>query len=246
MRLLITHKWYTSNNQRLRSAGDNDWSKRFCSSVVLCMTITCQVVKTSVIRLRGVDRSSKHAWSACVLWIPFILSGSPNECWLHTCDACVITTWRLGLRAPLVARNKIITCHWFVVFADCTEFYNAGFKASGVYVIKPPRTTPNGSFPVFCDQTTPPGGWIVIQKRFDGSERFSDRTWAEYQNGFGNLTGEFWLGLDKIYLLTRNPMKLRIDLGAPNGSNIFAVYKGFTIAGADQKYKLTSGRFTGK
>ena len=42
----------------------------------------------------------------CIL---FILSGSPNECWLHTCDACVITTWRLGLWAPLVARNNFST-----------------------------------------------------------------------------------------------------------------------------------------
>ena len=31
------------------------------------------------------------------------LSGSPNECWLHTCDACIITIWRLELQAPLVA-----------------------------------------------------------------------------------------------------------------------------------------------
>ena len=37
-----------------------------------------------------------------------VVNGSPNECWLHTCDACVITTWRLGLRAPLVARNYIL------------------------------------------------------------------------------------------------------------------------------------------
>ena len=51
------------------------------------------------------DRRSKRAWSNCVFCIPFILGGSPNECWLHTCDACVITTWRLGLRAPLVACN---------------------------------------------------------------------------------------------------------------------------------------------
>ena len=43
------------------------------------------------------DRGSKRAWSNCVLRIPFILSGSPNECWLHTCDVRVITTWRLGL-----------------------------------------------------------------------------------------------------------------------------------------------------
>ena len=34
------------------------------------------------------------------------ITGSPNECWLHTCDACIITTWRLGLWALLVARNN--------------------------------------------------------------------------------------------------------------------------------------------
>ena len=51
-------------------------------------------------------RRSKRAWSNCVWWIPFIRSGSPNECWLHTCDACVTTTCRLALRAPLVARKK--------------------------------------------------------------------------------------------------------------------------------------------
>ena len=33
-----------------------------------------------------------RAWSKCVLCI---LGGSPNECWLHTCDACVITTWHM-------------------------------------------------------------------------------------------------------------------------------------------------------
>ena len=40
------------------------------------------------------------------MYIPFILS--PNECWLHTCDACVRATWRLGLRSLLVARNDDI------------------------------------------------------------------------------------------------------------------------------------------
>ena len=59
------------------------------------------------------DRRFKCAWSNCVLCIPSILSGSPNECWLHTRDACVITTWRLGLRAPLVARNDKLWWHCF-------------------------------------------------------------------------------------------------------------------------------------
>ena len=45
------------------------------------------------------------------MYIPFILSGSPNECLLLTCDACVITNWRLVLRAPLVARNYYTITH---------------------------------------------------------------------------------------------------------------------------------------
>ena len=59
-------------------------------------------------------------WSNCVLCIPFILSGGPIERWLHTCDACVITTWRSGLRTPLVARNyysyyyfSCCCCQWW-------------------------------------------------------------------------------------------------------------------------------------
>ena len=35
------------------------------------------------------------------MYIPFIFSESPNECWLRTSDACSIATRRLGLRAPL-------------------------------------------------------------------------------------------------------------------------------------------------
>ena len=51
------------------------------------------------------DGRSKRAWSNCVLCLPFILSGSPNEFWRHTCDACV-TTRRLGLRAGSSCRPK--------------------------------------------------------------------------------------------------------------------------------------------
>ena len=73
------------------------------------------------------DRRSKRTWSNCVLCIPFILGGSPNKCWLLTCDACVITTWRLGLRTLLVARNNnasadfcasMLLLHWSSGISD--------------------------------------------------------------------------------------------------------------------------------
>ena len=41
------------------------------------------------------DRRSKLTWSKCVLCIPYIHSGSPNKCWLHTCDTCIITTYKI-------------------------------------------------------------------------------------------------------------------------------------------------------
>ena len=49
----------------------------------------------------------------------------------------------------------------------------------------------------YCDTITAGGGWLVIQRRQDGSVDFN-RDWVDYEDGFGSLTGEFWYGLRAV------------------------------------------------
>ena len=86
---------------------NNRRSEHFCSNAVLCAGFTWQIVKTRVIRLRGVEGRNMRDQIAFCTFHSFLVEVQAN-CWQHTCDACVITTWRLGLRAPLVARNYSI------------------------------------------------------------------------------------------------------------------------------------------
>ncbi|KAG5872682.1 hypothetical protein JTB14_030053 [Gonioctena quinquepunctata] len=82
---------------------------------------------------------------------------------------------------------------------DCREVQDRGYNVSGVYKIQP-KLSKKPSM-VLCDMETRGGGWTHIQKRFDGSQDF-DLGWREYKFGFGDLGGEFWLGLENIHLMT--------------------------------------------
>ena len=108
---------------------------------------------------------------------------------------------------------------------NCADQYKSGRRVSGVYTID---RDGSGAFNVYCDQTTVSGGWTVIQKRMDGSVNFN-LTYNDYKHGFGNLVGEFWLGLDKINRLTRNKTKnkLRVDLGLKTGKTVHPEYGWF-------------------
>ena len=49
-----------------------------------------------------------------------------------------------------------------------------------------------------CDLVIDHGGWIVIQRRTSGDVDFY-RGWKEHKNGFGDLSGDFWFGNDRIH-----------------------------------------------
>ena len=138
----------------------------------------------------------------------------------------------------------MILNHFLTELKSCADWYKNGKRLNGVYTINP--TGGLGAFDVWCDMTTDGGGWTVFQRRMDGSVNFY-RGWTDYENGFGDLNGEFWLGLDKIHRLSLSGQNvLRVDLGDFSNNKRYAVYSTFAVSGETEKYKLTVGSYSGK
>ena len=90
------------------------------------------------------------------------------------------------------------------------------------------------------------GGWTVFQRRRNASVNFY-RGWQDYKNGFGNLHGNFLLGLDKIHVLTKSGQNvLRVDLTDWTNDTAYAKYESFSVASESYNYTLNRGKFSGK
>ena len=85
------------------------------------------------------------------------------------------------------------------------------------------------------------GGWTVIQRRMDGSVDFHHNR-IDYDEGFGNISGEYWLGLSKIHRLANESesvsTKLRVDMRDKDGNSAYASYSTFYIGGSTTDYTL--------
>ncbi|EDV31655.2 uncharacterized protein Dana_GF15463 [Drosophila ananassae] len=81
-------------------------------------------------------------------------------------------------------------------------------------------------------------GWILVQRRFDGSVDFN-RTWNEYKEGFGNIQGEFFMGLDRLHLMTSSAQhELCIRIADFDGDSAYAHYTHFEIGNEEESYEL--------
>ncbi|KAM4722787.1 ficolin-1-B-like [Rhinophrynus dorsalis] len=125
---------------------------------------------------------------------------------------------------------------------NCKELLDQGPLLSGWYTIYPDGVKP---LTVLCDMDTDGGGWIVFQRRWDGSVDFF-RDWNSYKRGFGSQLTEFWLGNDNIHTLTSSgTFQLRVDLIDFENLHSYAVYDSFSFSGESKNYTLNLGTFTG-
>ena len=92
--------------------------------------------------------------------------------------------------------------------------------------------------------TSDGGGWTVFQFRVNGSQDFY-LGWQDYENGFGDLSGEFWLGLSKIHRLTASASMLRVELGDFDGNTAYAKYSTFIVGDSSSNYTLTVSGYSG-
>ncbi|XP_022366377.1 tenascin-X [Enhydra lutris kenyoni] len=157
-----------------------------------------------------------------------LFPSTPYSVWLRA-------MWGESLTPPV--STSFITGGLPIPFPrDCGEEMQNGASSS-----RPTTIFLNGNrerpLDVFCDMETDGGGWLVFQRRMDGQTDFW-RDWEDYAHGFGNISGEFWLGNEALHSLTAaGDYSMRVDLRAGDEA-VFAQYDSFRVDSATDYYRL--------
>ncbi|XP_063419171.1 fibrinogen-like protein 1 [Mytilus trossulus] len=116
-------------------------------------------------------------------------------------------------------------------------------SGDGIYIIFPDGS--NEGIEVYCELDDA-YGWTVIQRRVDDSEDFN-RSWLDYKHGFGNLSGNFWLGNANIHkIVAGTNHSLRVDIEDKDNKTYGADYHIFNVSDERSNYTLTIVDQSGK
>ncbi|XP_067940463.1 angiopoietin-related protein 1-like [Watersipora subatra] len=136
----------------------------------------------------------------------------------------------------------LLTNHDTFKAEDCQDAFDNGERNNGaVYTLyTDPESAPVLAVCQFDDQS----GWTVIQRRLDGTIDFN-RGWDEYDHGFGNPQGEYWIGLENIFHLTKKNQKMSIFLEDHESQSRTANYSLFQIENKGSHYQLLVSGYSG-
>jgi len=63
-------------------------------------------------------------------------------------------------------------------------------------------------------------GWIAIQQRIGNAFNWN-LNWQSYKDGFGSIEADYWLGLERMHLLTTSqPYRLRVEMEQESTGNL--------------------------
>ena len=169
---------------------------------------------------------------------------------------CVVTVNRLtcGLtfNSPNVAYGNLTCSSSFIqgIILGCVrgnfsivipQIVCAGFVATNL-TIKITIPTQSDRVPVMSVF-----GWIIIHQHL-GSTFDWQLPWADYKAGFGSIDADFWLGLEKVHLLTSSqPYRLRVEVQERSTDLWYSVeYWSFKIGDElNTKYRLEVSGYSG-
>ena len=147
--------------------------------------------------------------------------------------------------------HAVVRLYKFMQIAEVSKLLDNYTPGSGIYNINNLcqstatfRAITQDIFPPMqarCNMESSDGGWTVLVRRTpDVDEQVSfKRPWVDYENGFGNLSGEFWYGLKNMHCLTsRESMEVEVELRNNDGTKRVLSYGNFRVDGPSTSYKL--------
>ncbi|KAK4327800.1 hypothetical protein Pmani_001748 [Petrolisthes manimaculis] len=129
----------------------------------------------------------------------------------------------------------------------CLDLLGEGDSGRGVRQVYLFPGRPQEGVDVLCDHTIDNGGWTIFQHRTNLSTRENfTRPWIDYVQGFGNMSGEFWQGLEDLHLFTSwGQHELRIDLTDYEGEQRWAKYTNFDVGPTQDQYRIHVSGYNG-
>jgi len=90
--------------------------------------------------------------------------------------------------------------------------------------------------------------WIVVHQRLSTDNSLFTQTFSNYANRFGTVNGSFWMGNEKVHLLTQTsslPYMLQLEMLSTGNVWRSAEYTSFTLDDSSHFYTLHVSGYRG-